>query len=70
MDVSNEILLNAVKCQGYRVTVFTIFKLLRENQQRKGGGGGKLHHPSRLGLKKYSIWQSTNIECDKNKKQK
>ena len=53
----------------YMGTVFTIFELLRENQQREGGGG-KLPHPSRLGLKKYSIWQSTNIECDKNKKQK
>ena len=40
-NVSNRILLNAVtKYWNSRVTAFTIFELLRENQLGGGGGGG------------------------------
>ena len=38
--------------QNSRVTAFTIFELLRENQMGGGGGGVKLPKPPpRLGLK-------------------
>ena len=43
-NVSNKMLLNAPKCQGY--SAFTVFELLRENQP----GVGKITPPPRLVL--------------------
>ena len=55
-NVSNRMLLNS------RVTAFTVFELLRENQL---GGGGKitppLPVPPRLGLRKVTV-QESNLE--------
>ena len=39
--------------QNARVTAFTVFELLRENQQGEGGGVNLLSAPARLGLKMF-----------------
>ena len=41
-NVSNRMLLNAAKLQGYS---FKVFELSRESQLGGGGGGVKLPHP-------------------------
>ena len=47
MNVSNDILLNALNARG---TVFTVSELLKENQQGGGGGEGAKLTPPILGL--------------------